>query len=136
MRIFPLLVLGLVDPDDEAFEAVMLLRRATELIMAPAVAYGQVAYMRVVVDDYIDRRRALFPDVPLRPKHHFMSHYAMLTLQLGPLIRLWTLRFECKHQYFKRYARRSRNFINIAKMLANRHQLQQAYLSASMRFEH
>jgi len=113
----------------------MLLRTVVELVMAPAISYREVAYMSVVIDDYIDRRRALFPHVPLRPKHHFLSHYAMLTLQFGPLVRLWTLRFESKHQYFKRCVRRSRNFINVAKMLASRHQLQQAYLSAGIRFE-
>ena len=135
LRIFPLLVFGLVDPEDDAYDALMLLRTVVELVMAPAISYGEVAYMRVVIDDYIDRRRALFPHVPLRPKHHFLSHYAMLTLQFGPLVRLWTLRFESKHQYFKRCVRRSRNFINVAKMLASRHQLQQAYLSAGIRFE-
>lgn len=64
-----------------------------------------------------------------------MSHYAELTLQFGPLVRLWTMRFESKHQYFKRCIRSSHNFLNVTSMLANRHQLHQAYLSASPRFE-
>jgi len=102
--------------------------------MATAIAHGQVAYMKVVTGDYIGRRRGLFPDVPLRPKHHFLSHYALLTLQLGPLVHLWTMRFESKHQYVKRCLRRSHNFINVAKMFACHHQMQQAYLSAGIRF--
>jgi hypothetical protein len=135
IRIFPLLVCDLVDPEDEVFEVMMLLRTVVELVMAPAISSGQVAYMKIVVEDYIERRQSLFPDVPLRPKHHFMSHYAMLTLQFGPLKHLWTLRFESKHQYFKRCIRYSHNFINVTRMLANRHQLLQAYISAGIRFK-
>jgi hypothetical protein len=63
-----------------------------------------------------------------------MTHYAQLTMQFGPLVKMWTMRFESKHQYFKRCIRFCRNFINVASLLANRHQLCQAYLSASPRF--
>jgi len=90
--------------------------------------------MKVLIEDYLERRHRLFPAVPLRPKHHFMTHYAQLTLLFGPLIKLWTMRFESKHQYFKRCIRSCRNFVNVGSMLANRHQLHQAYLSASPRF--
>jgi hypothetical protein len=102
--------------------------------MARSISIGQIAEMKVCVDDYVERRRLLFPEVPLRPKHHFLTHYPQLTLQFGPLINLWTMRFESKHQFFKRCIRSSRNFLNVASMLANRHQLLQAYLSASARF--
>jgi len=58
----------------------------------------------------------------------------MLTRNFGPLIRLWTMRFESKHQFFKRCMRNSRNFINVTGMLAKRHQMLQAYLSGAPRF--
>jgi hypothetical protein len=134
LRITPLLISDAVDIADEVYQALLLLRSVVELVMAPSLSVGQVAEMKVLIEDYIERRRRLFPAVPLRPKHHFMTHYAQLTLQFGPLIKLWTMRFESKHQYFKRCIRSSRNFVNVASMLANRHQLHQAYLSASPRF--
>ena len=127
LRLIPVLM------SDDVYQTLLLLREAVELIMAPAICTGQVAYMKVVIEDYLQRRRKLFPEVRLRPKHHYLTHYASLTLKFGPLIRLWTLRFEIKHQFFKRCIRNSRNFVDVTGMLANRHQLLQAYLSAAPR---
>uniref|UniRef100_A0A8C1PKJ5 Uncharacterized protein n=1 Tax=Cyprinus carpio TaxID=7962 RepID=A0A8C1PKJ5_CYPCA len=53
----------------------------------------------------------------------------------GPLIRLWTMRFESKHTYFKQCARKLHNFKNVCATLAERHQLLQAYLSAGNLFQ-
>lgn len=52
----------------------------------------------------------------------------------GPLIRLWTLRFESKHTYFKQRSRKLHNFKNICLTLSERHQLFQAYLQAGSLF--
>lgn len=130
-----MLIEDLVDTGTAAYQALLLLRSVTELVMAPSISVGQVAYMNVLIQDYLSKRYSLYPHVPLRPKHHFMSHYDQLTLQFGPLSKLWTLRFESKHQFFKRCVRSCHNFINVPSMLANRHQLQQAYLSSSRRFQ-
>jgi hypothetical protein len=137
LRILPLLLVGFVPAgeDDSVFEAIMLLRTIVEHVMAPTISVGQVAFMNTLIIDYVERRKILFPNNPLRPKHHYLTHYAFLTMSLGPLVRLWTMRFESKHQYFKRCVRNSRNFINVTGMLANRHQLLQAYLSVGIRFQ-
>ena len=82
---------------------------------------------------YVTVRSRLFPDVPLRTKHHYLLHYPWLTMQFGPLIRVWTMRMESnlsKHTFFKRCARASKNFINITKTLSETHQLHQAFLSS------
>ncbi len=76
----------------------------------------------------------MFPDCPLKPKHHYMLHYTDLILKFGPLIRLWTLRFESKHCYFKDCARKLHNFIHLSKTLAERHQLLQSYLGQGQLF--
>lgn len=38
------------------------------------------------------------------------------------LVRLWTMRFEARHSYFKRLAAQMGNFINICYSLSVRHQ--------------
>uniref|UniRef100_A0A8C1MVV7 Uncharacterized protein n=1 Tax=Cyprinus carpio TaxID=7962 RepID=A0A8C1MVV7_CYPCA len=76
----------------------------------------------------------MFPDHPLKPKHHYLLHYPDLILKFGPLIRLWTLRFESKHSYFKECARKLHNFLHLSKTLAERHQLLQSYLSCVQLF--
>jgi hypothetical protein len=123
-----------VNINSEVYQCLLLLRSVVELVMSPSISVGQVAQMKVMIEDYLHRRKSLFPDVPLRPKHHFMTHYAQLTSQFGPLVKMWTTRFESQHQYFKRRIRSSRNFLNVASMLTNHYQLHQACLSASARF--
>lgn len=79
---------------------------------------------------YVQMRVDIFPDSPIKPKHHFLLHYPDLILKFGPLIHLWTMRFESKHTYFKQCARKLHNFKNLSSTLAERHQLLQAYLHA------
>lgn len=45
----------------------------------------------------------------------------------GPLIRMWCMRYEGKHRYFKRWAKIMGNFKNIAKTLAMHHQRNLCY---------
>jgi hypothetical protein len=64
-----------------------------------------------------------------RPKHHYFSHYPDLILKYGPLIYMWTLAFEHRHQFFKRVATICKNFVNLGSTLASKFQLLQAYLN-------
>lgn len=95
---------------------------------------SQIAYMKVLIEGYVEMRQELFPHVNLRPKHHHLFHYAEMSLQFGPLIHTWTMRFESKHSYLKRCIRSSKNFRNVTKSLAERHQLFQAYQSQGSLF--
>lgn len=61
-------------------------------------------------------------DEHLRPKHHFMLHYPYIIRIMGPLIHLIMMRFEAKHQQIKRLLGDNRNFRNINKTLADKHQ--------------
>ena len=97
-------------------------------VFAPNLSYGQVATMNRIIEDYICMRKKLFPEVRLRPKHHYLCHYAYLTVVYGPLSKVSTLRFESKHQYFKRTVRNCQNFINLTKTLTEKHQMFQALL--------
>ena len=72
-----------------------------------------------------------FPGQPLKPKHHFVSHYPELIICFGPLIRFW---LENKHIYFKQCARKLHSFKKLCSTLAERHQLLQAYLNAGNLF--
>lgn len=58
----------------------------------------------------------------LTPKLHFMLHYANIIRMVGPLVYMSTIRYEAKHQAFKRISRKTNNFRNICKTLATKHQ--------------
>lgn len=62
----------------------------------------------------------------LKPKHHMLTHYSEVIKRMGPLIKMWMMRFESKHKVFTDMAHRTQNFINLPKSLAFKHQMKQA----------
>lgn len=58
----------------------------------------------------------------LKPKHHFLIHYVLVIMLMGPVVRFWSLRMEAKHQFFKQIINKTKNFMNIKKSLAYKHQ--------------
>jgi len=136
LRMLPLLIGDKIKSpgESEVWQLILQLREIVELVCAQTISTGQVAYLRVLIDEYLYIRKQTFADHPLKPKHHYLNHYPELIVQFGPLIRLWTLRFESKHTYFKQCARRLHNFKNLCGTLAKRHQLLQSFLSAGTLF--
>ena len=51
--------------------------------------------------------------------------------RFGPLVRHWTMRYEAKHNYFKKMSQNIGNYINISWTLAMRHQYLQCYYALS-----
>lgn len=134
LRLLPVIIGDKVDPDDQVWQLVITLKELVELVCAPSISTAQVAYLNVIVVEYLEIRKDIFPTDHLKPKHHYLLHYPSLILKLGPLIRLWTMRFESKHSYFKRCVRRIQNFKNVCQSLANQHQLLQTILTSSSFF--
>lgn len=124
--IFPFAVSEFIN-NDPCWELLRSLREICCLLMAFKISIGQVAYLKCLVDDYIALRSELFPDIGLRPKHHYLTHYPYLIRMFGPLRHVWTLRYESKHRYFKNILKHSPNFKNILLTLSERHQLLQAF---------
>lgn len=59
----------------------------------------------------------------LKPKQHIFTHYARIIRRQGPMICRSMMRMEAKHRFFTEAAKRTRNFVNIGKTLAEHHQL-------------
>lgn len=134
LRLLPVTIGDKVDPRDPVWQLMITLKELVELVCAPTITTAQVAYLNIVVVEYLETRKAVFPSDHLKPKHHYLLHYASLILKMGPLIQLWTMRFESKHSYLKRCVRRIQNFKNICQSLANQPQLLQTTLSSNSFF--
>lgn len=98
------------DAADDAWQLTLKLKDI--VVCAQKISVPQIAYLEVLIEEYLDSRKYIFPETKLRPKHHYLCQYPALTMKFGPLIRLWTMRFESKHSY--RCARNLRNFKNLA----------------------
>lgn len=130
LRLFPLLIGDLVDSDDEVWQTYLCLKEIVQMVCSPKLSHSDIGYLRVLIEDYIEYRQRLFADVKVRPKHHYLLHYPELMVEFGPLVRLWTLRFESKHSYLKRCCRRFQNFKNLTSSLSEQWQLLQAYYAS------
>ena len=60
----------------------------------------------------------------LKPKHHFMVHYALIMENVGSLGHLWTMRLDGKHRPSKIYARLTYNRKDLCYSIALKNQLQ------------
>ena len=128
-RLLPIMIGRKIrDFDDPAWELISLLREIIELISCPKLSHKSIAYLEILLEEYITLRKETFPEVKLRPKHHYLRHYSQLIMYFGPPIRYWILRFESKHSFFKKTVRNFHNFINLCYTLSEQHQCLQAVL--------
>lgn len=108
---------------------IVKLRDVSEIITAPKLTKYEIDnILHFTVMEYLDLRTEAIENLgmgTMKPKHHFMSHYSKLYMMHGPLIHLWAMRMESKHQYMKNCVRTSKNFINPSKTCASRHQMAQ-----------
>ena len=131
----PLLIgLHIDDKENEVWQMLHLLHQLVLYIMAPKISRNDCTHLNLITREYLEFRQKLFPDKTMKPKHHYIAHYADLILKFGPLRNVWTMRFESKHSYFKRSMRSAKNFINISSTLSEKHQLLQAYLQSGNSF--
>lgn len=85
--------------EDEVWQLALQLKDIVDLICAQNISLPQIAYLDILLQEYLEMRKMLFPEIQLKPKHHYLRHYSALLLKFGPLIRLWTLRFESKQLF-------------------------------------
>lgn len=131
MRLFPLMMANKVPVGDKYWQFLLGLKEIVELVFAPHLAVGHVLMLQIKVQDHVHSFCELFPHKLLKPKQHFMLHYAKCMFMYGPLRQCWCMRFEAKHYYFSRLMHVVNNFKHACKTLAERHQMTLAYLLAS-----
>nr|XP_054919782.1 uncharacterized protein LOC129381174 [Dermacentor andersoni] len=126
-RFFSLLVGDSVPEGNPAYQVYLELRAIVDIVLAPQVSRGSVAYLKVLIEDFYSAFKETFADVSIIPKMHYLTHYPSFLLLYGPLSKLSCMRFEAKHQFFKSLTRKVRNFKNISSTLSRRHQMQLMY---------
>ena len=131
LRLFPLIFGESVPVDEPSWHLILELKALVELSFAGSFHEADIVYFETKIQSHHMLFNEIFPEERLKPKHHFLSHYAQLTKCYGPLLQFSTLRFEAKHSFFKRVVNESKNFKNVCKMLSERHQRLQCYLMAS-----
>jgi len=131
IRIFPFVVGDSINFSDSHWELYTLLNDITEVCFVSVVRLETVPQLKENVAEYLRLFKELFPEKPFTPKQHYLVHFPKVILLLGPLINLWAMRFEAKHQYFKDL-KKILNFKNICLSLSRHHQKKAAMNRSSI----
>lgn len=134
LKLLPLLIGSRVPEGDKIWEVLMELKDVVELAMCHTFTDDTIQYMAWKISGHRQLLQEVFPNFRLRPKHHYLEHYPHLIRCFGPLVHLWTMRFEGKHKVFKKIVRDTHNYKNVLKTLAEKHQDMMAFYLSSPRF--
>lgn len=124
LRNTPLMFGDLVDQDNSYWNLILILMQIVTIVFSPIVTDGMTYFLKHLIFDHHTLFKSLFPEKRLLPKHHLMIHYPRCIRKIGPLIHVWCMRFEGKHNFFKRSVK---NFKNLTKTLVKKHQTQLAF---------
>lgn len=127
IRILPLALMQLPVQKHPGFLLLLHLCHLTNLVFSPSFSSGMLVYLADVIADHLSMFKNLFPDIPLKPKHHFLVHYPTIIRLNGPTMVYSCLRYELKNSFFKRSSHIVCNFRNITLTLATRHQYNSFY---------
>jgi len=116
-----------VPENNPVWQTLLMLHKITKIVLAPKVAVPHLALLDTVLQDHACLFTEIFPEAPFKPKQHYILHYPQLSLDFGPLRSAWCMHYEAKDYFFKMLVNCMRNFKNLCKTVATRHQMQQAF---------
>lgn len=121
-------IFGNLDLEDTPiWNFALAIREMTEILHCSSLQLGMVTILKDVIEKYFTLRKVLFPKDQLKPKHHFLLHYVDLIPRIGPLINVWCMPYEAKHQQLLAYAKNNKNFQNLPLSIAKKHQNNLSY---------
>ena len=120
LRVFPFIVGHWVNMEREQWGVLEKLLTICSILVSPVICIESVAYLKTLIREFLSGFKQTFNAVII-PKLHYLVHCPRLILTLGPLVNYWCMRFESKHQYFKKKSRKC-SYKNICLSLAKGHQ--------------
>lgn len=81
LRLLPVIIGDRIkDTQDQVWQLVIMLKEVVELVCALKISAGQVNFLQVHIQEYLETRKHLFPSEKLKPKHHYLLHYPALIM--------------------------------------------------------
>lgn len=121
----PLMFGDLVTSDNPHWHLLLLLLQIVNIVLSPMLTQGLCVYLKHLIVDHHKLFKKLYPQKKLLPKHHFLIHYPRCIQKIGPVLHSWCMRYEGKHNFFKKQLK---SFKNITKTLAKKHQNYMAHV--------
>lgn len=116
IHFLPLIIGDLVPPENQKWKLLTSLIEILDLVLLSKFSPIDLDLLNSSIKHHHKLYIELFGN--LKPKHHFMVHYATCISNSGPLKYMWSLRFESKHKEVKKYASVINSRRNIAYSLS------------------
>ncbi|CAF4003036.1 unnamed protein product, partial [Adineta steineri] len=126
-QLLPVIFNDVIDRLTDILPIYICVREIVSIVFATKIRQPWLAYLKILTITFHSLMIERSPDY-VTAKVHFITHYSELIKRDGPPRNYWCQRFEGKHLYFKRLARRSCSSKNVPFTLAKRHQLRLALL--------
>ncbi|CAI6350155.1 unnamed protein product [Macrosiphum euphorbiae] len=123
IRYFGLLIGDFVPVGEPIWYLYLSMRRVLDIALSTSLEENSCLLLETVVGEMNELYLKLSKN-DLKPKFHFLTHYSSMIKKHGPVVHLWSMRYEAKHRISKISARSSFNRRNICMSLAIKHQLQ------------
>lgn len=127
MKNLPLLIGDSVSVDDDVWQLILQLKKIIMICTATIVLFDTHIILRHAVRSYLHNLTDQFRTYSLKPKHHFLIHYATIMEAIGPLWNICCMRFEAKHSEGKKISNSTTSRVNVCKTIAIRSQLMLNY---------
>jgi hypothetical protein len=123
VRYLPFIIGKRVPLNDIHWKLFTILSKILDYVNSTHLNLNNTYALEILVREHHEMFKTLFPDVPLKKKHHNLVHYANSIRQLGNLVDYNSLRFESKHTFATAAADAAQNTINLPKTVTNKHQM-------------
>ncbi|KAJ8672078.1 hypothetical protein QAD02_003337 [Eretmocerus hayati] len=133
VRYFGLIMGDRIPTEDKHYQSYLYVRRILDILMSPRIVRADAR----ILQDLVTELNRLFIDLygKLKPKLHFLIHYARLILELGPVVNFWAMRFESNHRPIKAVAESTHSTTNLLKTIATKMSLEMCQMMHSLRFD-
>ncbi len=81
MNILPFIVGEDLPPNDPHYQCFMLLNDISTILFSPIIAHDQVPYLKLLIKQYLEQFKYLYPHRRLPPKFHYLLHIPTLILR-------------------------------------------------------
>lgn len=105
----------------KAWPIIEYLLKIDQIICSTVIKEKDLTDLQDYIDRFLTKLKELF-NCQYKPKLHFLTHYPNTIRIMGPIKYLEMMRGDAKHQPLTQYAKRCRNYKNICKSLAEKHQ--------------
>ena len=132
IRFFPQIIADEIDFTYPVWTFFLTMKKIITIITLQKIGKKDMTELNRLIEFYYIQREKLFPDAEIKFKHHLSTHYFELIKYFGPLIKVWTLRWESKHQKLKRCFLKKRNFVNPVKTVCENVKIAETYFLSDL----